>query len=239
MRSNPSLERRPHEAGRLSSNVRRHRNAVCGGRRLHEPSHYGRRGALCRGRIRILCLRLVARAPCHGATRARCSVLNGSPALQPSSQSHHATFGRLMRVHSCAAPPRLARPQRAGCRPRQVRLGHGSFCSQCAALRRPAKPGSVAAPAEYRPCYWRPHASGGRIHGMRASAPQLQRLHVEQPSQWQVRGRLAAGAVPPNPSLERRPHEAGRPWAAQGSRRLHCPTRPKGAPPRGSPQLER
>jgi hypothetical protein len=43
----------------------------------------------------------------------------------------------------------------------------------------------------------------------------------------------------PNPSLERRPHEAWRPWAAQGSRRLHCPARPKGATPRGSPQLER
>ena len=45
--------------------------------------------------------------------------------------------------------------------------------------------------------------------------------------------------VMPNPSLERRPREAGRPWAAQGSRRLHCPARPKGAPPHGSPQLER
>jgi len=45
--------------------------------------------------------------------------------------------------------------------------------------------------------------------------------------------------VLPNPSLERRPHEAWRPWAAQGSHRLYCPARPKGATPRGSPQLER
>jgi hypothetical protein len=48
-----------------------------------------------------------------------------------------------------------------------------------------------------------------------------------------------ARSLTPNPSLERRPREAGRPWAAQGSRKLHCPARPKGAPPRGSPQLER
>jgi hypothetical protein len=43
----------------------------------------------------------------------------------------------------------------------------------------------------------------------------------------------------PNPSLERRPREALHPGAAQGSRRLHCPARPQGETPRGSPQLER
>jgi hypothetical protein len=47
------------------------------------------------------------------------------------------------------------------------------------------------------------------------------------------------GAALPNPSLERRPREACHPWAAQASRRLHYPARPKGGPPLGSPQLER
>ena len=45
--------------------------------------------------------------------------------------------------------------------------------------------------------------------------------------------------VRPNPSLERRPREAGRPGAAQGSRELHCPARRQVTPPHGSPQLER
>jgi hypothetical protein len=47
------------------------------------------------------------------------------------------------------------------------------------------------------------------------------------------------GAALPNPSLERRPREACHPWAAQASRRLHYPARPKGSTPHGSPQLER
>jgi hypothetical protein len=50
---------------------------------------------------------------------------------------------------------------------------------------------------------------------------------------------VLTGAALPNPSLERRPREACHPWAAQGSRVLHCPARPKGGPPHGSPQLER
>jgi hypothetical protein len=62
---------------------------------------------------------------------------------------------------------------------------------------------------------------------------------------WPARGlkigqlTVRVATLLPNPSLERRPREACRPWAAQGSRRLHCPARPKGGPPRGSPQLER
>ena len=43
-----------------------------------------------------------------------------------------------------------------------------------------------------------------------------------------------AGKLRSNPSLERRPREAGRPWATQGSRRLHCPARRQGAMPHGS-----
>jgi hypothetical protein len=50
---------------------------------------------------------------------------------------------------------------------------------------------------------------------------------------------VASPRVRPNPSLERRPREACHPWAAQASRRLHYPARPKGGPPHGSPQLER
>jgi hypothetical protein len=52
-----------------------------------------------------------------------------------------------------------------------------------------------------------------------------------------IRTRLPA--LRPNPSLERRPHEACHLGAAQGSRRLHCPARRQGGTPRGSPQLER
>jgi hypothetical protein len=50
---------------------------------------------------------------------------------------------------------------------------------------------------------------------------------------------VLTGTALPNPSLEKRPREACHPWAAQASRRLHYPARPKGGPPLGSPQLER
>lgn len=48
-----------------------------------------------------------------------------------------------------------------------------------------------------------------------------------------LRGDLRRGRADyfANPSLERRPHTAWRPCAAQGSRRLHCPARRKGTMP--------
>jgi hypothetical protein len=79
----------------------------------------------------------------------------------------------------------------------------------------------VEATAEYRPCW----------SGILAPAAGVQ-AKVRQ-------ARLAAATLRPNPSLERRPHEACHPWAAQGSRRLHCPAPRQGATPRGAPQLER
>jgi hypothetical protein len=43
----------------------------------------------------------------------------------------------------------------------------------------------------------------------------------------------------PNPSLERRPHEAGHLWPAAGVASSHCRLPAKGVLPRGAPQLER
>jgi hypothetical protein len=79
------------------------------------------------------------------------------------------------------------------------------------ARRRGAQPScrSAAAPAGYRPCQWRRRASGGRIHSM-ATLPALRRVAglrsvlPEQPSQ------ASPPRVRSNPSLERRPREAGR-----------------------------
>jgi hypothetical protein len=50
---------------------------------------------------------------------------------------------------------------------------------------------------------------------------------------------VASPRVRPNPSLERRPHEAGHPWPAAGYSQAHCRLPAKGVLPRGSPQLER
>jgi hypothetical protein len=89
----------------------------------------------------------------------------------------------------------------------------------CLFASRVATPRSVV----LHPVAERPAVSGGRC--LRASLSC-------------TRGSRSA-ALRPNPSLERRPHEACRPWAAQGSRGLHCPARPKGGTLRGAPQLER
>jgi hypothetical protein len=105
---------------------------------------------------------------------------------------------------------------------------------------------SVEAAAEYRPCYERLRRPR---QGSKPGAPAEYRRRLCFGKVVALRrplsGLLASRAIAhvatllPNPSLERRPREAGRPWAAQGSRKLHCPARPKGAPPHGSPQLER
>jgi hypothetical protein len=77
------------------------------------------------------------------------------------------------------------------------------------------------ATAEYRPCWSRPRAPAAAVQGL-----------VRRPP-------LAPAKLRPNPSLERRPHEAGHLWPAAGSRRLHCRLPAKGVLPRGSPQLAR
>ena len=84
---------------------------------------------------------------------------------------------------------------------------------------------------------WR--SGTGEFAHMLFQSGSLRRGQVGCPTSGVAQASRELNAVLPNPSLERRPHEAGRPWAAQGSRKLHCPTRPKGTPPRGSPQLER
>jgi hypothetical protein len=93
--------------------------------------------------------------------------------------------------------------------------------SDCAATGPGAKSG---APAEYRRrlCF-------GKVVALRRprSGPVASRALVHM------------ATLLPNPSLERRPREACHPWAAQASRRLHYPARPKSGPPHGSPQLER
>ena len=105
---------------------------------------------------------------------------------------------------------------------------------------------SVEAAAEYHPCCKRVTPRGP---DPKPGAPAEYRRRSWSGKGWALR-RLAQGflvsqptahvaTLRPNPSLERRPHEACYLCAAQGSRRLHCPARRKGSPPRGSPQLER
>jgi len=95
--------------------------------------------------------------------------------------------------------------------------------------------GSVAAPAEYRPRHNRRRAPGAQSPAAGSALPAWAR---RSPG-FQAACHGRANSAPSNPSLERRPHEAGHPCAAQGSRGLHCPARRKGGLPRGSPQLER
>jgi len=64
-------------------------------------------------------------------------------------------------------------------------------------------------------------------------------MHTLPEAAFVVGAAMLNRALTPNPSLERRPHEACHLGAAQGSRRLHCPARRQGVTPRGSPQLER
>jgi len=87
-----------------------------------------------------------------------------------------------------------------------------------------AKSAEPDAPAEYRRRLWSGNVCtlGWPARGLKRSQPTVR-----------------VATLLPNPSLERRPTEAGHPSAAQGSRKLHCPARRKGALPRRSPQLER
>jgi hypothetical protein len=98
----------------------------------------------------------------------------------------------------------------------------GFPCSASTRARR-CVPSQQAAEAttEYRPCW----------SGILASAARVEAKVLQ--------ARLATARLRPNPSLERRPHEAGHPWPAAGSRRLHCRLPAKGGLPRGSPQLAR
>jgi len=154
-------------------------------------------------RTSVECLALVA---CTAAT-TRTSMLGRSQICEP------VVLGSKSFCSGTSCPSQSCRERKAWRTARRTPhfLRSGSLPAPCQASR------SVAA---------RPAAAEYRPRSVRARRGD--NVPFERPTTTAVPQR-----VPPNPSLERRPHTACRPGAAQGSRRLHCPARRQGAMPCG------
>jgi hypothetical protein len=181
--------------------------------------------------------------PCAAAGR---TLVHGLPRVAESK-----TSGAACRHHSHVSP---SAPESAALRGRQCLVGNGRSWS----VRRAAANwatvasaavgsggGKVAAAATRATARFGGKKRGGLSEVthcpfcLRASRRRSRSGGGVEVALGRSQSRSSCPAVLPNPSLNTRPREAWRPCAAQGSRKLHCPARPKGGPPRGSPQLER